>query len=179
MIDLRVVIIAVLAALAVGAGTGAWVAWDVRSTRADLQLLGLRTTYDTATAAAKDESRAAEQALQRQIDDLSETARDDAHQIDTDVVAAGDSTDGLLLAAADLRYSAAACDPGVARRGQAATKAALLYSQLLEESQRLAEGLAQEAERTRAAGATCEAAYDRVKQKYGELWNGRAGLTGK
>ncbi|QBJ04548.1 Rz-like spanin [Pseudomonas phage Lana] len=175
MFDLRAVIIAALSALVIGAGVGAWVAWGVRATQADLDLLGLRNTYDTATAAAKDESRSAEQALQRQIDDLSEKARDDRHEIDTDVAVAGDTTDGLLHAAANLRYSASACDPGVARRGQAATKAALLYSELLEETQRLAKGLAEEAERTRAAGATCEVAYDGVKQKYGELWHERTG----
>lgn len=163
MVDLRVLIIAALAALATGAGVGAWVSWDVRSTRADLDLLELRNTYDRATEAAKDQSRAVEQSLQAQINALGKEARNEVHQIDNDAAVAADSTDRLLQAASD-RFSAAACDPGVARRGQAATSAAYLYSQLLDASQRLAAGLAKEADRARAAGASCEVAYDLVRK---------------
>jgi hypothetical protein len=177
MVDFRVLIIAVLAALAAGAGLGAWTAWDVRSTRADLDLLGLRTTYDNATAAAKDESRAVEQALQLQINDLSKKATDDVHQIDSHAAASVASTDSLLHAATE-RFSAATCDPGVARRGQAATGAAYLYSQLLGESQTLARGLAEEADRARSAGASCETAYDLIRGKLNGLARGPA-VTGK
>lgn len=176
MVDLRVVIIAVLAALAAGAGVGAWTAWDVRSTQADLDLLGLRNTYDAATAAAKEESQAVGRSLQLQINDLSKKARDEVHQIDSDAAAVVGSTDGLLHAA-DQRLSAAACDPGVARRGQAATSAAYLYSQLLEASQHLAAGLAREADRSRAAGASCEVAYDLVRRGLMGLSEGPA-VTG-
>jgi len=163
MFDLKVLIIAVGAALAIGLGAGGYTAWQIRSTQADLDLLGLRKTFDDATAAAKEEARQAEQALQLQINELGKKARDEQKQITDNVAAAGDSTTGLLKAA-DQRISAAACDPGVARRGQAATSAAFLYSQLLGESQHLAKGLAEEADRARAAGASCEVAYDLVRK---------------
>lgn len=162
MFDLKILIIAVGAALAIGAAGGGYAAWSARDTKANLQLLDLRNTYDDATAKAKDASREVEQSLQLQINDLSRKARDESNQIDSNVVAAGGSTDGLLHAATE-RFSAASCDPGVARRGQAATSAAYLYSQLLGESQLLAKGLAEEADRARSAGASCEVAYELVR----------------
>ena len=163
MFDLKVLIIAVGAALAIGLGAGGYAAWQVRSTQADLELLDLRKTYDDATAAAAAQARQREQSMQLQINDLGKKARDEQKQIGDNFLAAGDSTTGLLTAASN-RLSAAACDPGVARRGQAATSAAFLYSQLLGESQQLAKGLAREADSARARGASCEVAYDLMRK---------------
>lgn len=177
MIDLKVVIIAVGAALLSGAAVGAWLAWDIRDTRATVQLLELRQTYDTATKVAKDESLAVERDLQLQINTLGQKGRDDGQKITDNAAAAADSTGGLLQAAA-ASISAAACDTGVARRGQAATRAAALYSELLGESQLMAKGLAEEADRARSAGASCEVAYDLVRKGIGGLAKGPA-LTGK
>ena len=163
MFDLKAIIIAAGIALAIGLGAGGYTAWQIRSTQADLDLLGLRKTFDDATAKANEESRRTEQALQLQINDLGKKARYEHDQIGRNDVAAADSTDGLLKAA-DKRFSAAACDPGVARRGKAATSAAFLYSQLLGESQQLAKGLAREADSARARGASCEVAYDLMRK---------------
>lgn len=173
MIDVRVLIIALGAALLGGAFIGGWVAWDVRDTRAELQLLDLRSTFDTATAAAKDQSHAVELELQDKIDELGKRGRDENLQIAANVTAADDSTGGLLQAAND-RLSAATCDPGVARRGQAAADAAFLYSQLLAESQLLAKDLAEEADRTRSAGSSCEVAYDLVRRGLKSITKGPA-----
>lgn len=162
MVDLKVVIIAVITALLLGAGAGGYAGWSTRDTKANLQLLDLRNTYDNSLAKAKDDSRAVEQTLQGKIDALGEKGRDETNRIDSNAASAGDSTDGLLQAATE-HLSTTACDPGVARRGQAATSAAFLYSQLLGESQHLAKGLAEEADRARSAGASCEVAYDLVR----------------
>lgn len=151
--------LALLAALACGMVVG----WKERDTQANLQLLDLRKTYDDATAKAKDESRAVEQAMQVKINDVGKEARDESHQIDSRSAIADASTDGLLNAAVG-SIRATTCDPGVARRGEAATSAAYLYSQLLGESQRLAKGLAEEADRARAAGVSCEVAYETVRE---------------
>lgn len=148
---------------AVGILVGAFLAWEARSTEADLQLLELRTTFDKALATAREESNAVEQDLQAKINGVGQSAHDEAQQIDANNADAVVSTDGLLDAAAR-SISASACDPGVARRGAAATSAAYLYSQLLGESQRLARGLAEEADRSRLAGASCEVAYDTVRE---------------
>lgn len=176
MFDLKILIIAVGAALLVGLSAGGYAAWQVRDTKANLQLLDLRNTFDQATSKAKDDSHAVERDLQSKIDDLSLKARNETQQIAVHVAAAGDSTDGLLQAA-NTSFGAAACDPGIARRGQAATSAAFLYSQLLGESQHLAKGLAEEADRARSAGASCEVAYDLVRRGIGGLAKGPA-VTG-
>jgi hypothetical protein len=176
MFDLKTLVIAVGAALLGGAAVGGWLAWDIRSTRADVQLLKLTATYQVATAAAKEQSLVVERDLQVQINTLSQKGRDKDHEIDNHAAAVADSTGGLLQAAAS-SFSAATCDPGVARRGAAATRAAALYSELLGESQLLAKGLAEEADRARSAGASCEVAYDLVRKGIGGLAKGPA-VTG-
>lgn len=176
MFDLKVLLLAVCASILAGAAGGGYAAWQYQGVKANNQLLELRRTYDTATTAAKDQSRAVEQGLQRTINDLSKKARDESNQIDSRVAVVASGTDSLLHAA-DQHLSAAACDPGVARRGEAATSAAYLYSQLLGESQRLAAGLAEEADRTRSAGASCEVAYELVRKGIGGIAKGSA-VTG-
>lgn len=173
MFDLKLLIIAVGAALVSGAAVGGWVAWEMRDTKAQLQLLDLRDTFDKATATAKDAAHLVELDLQDKMDSLGKKGRDETQQINANVTAAADSTGGLLQAATT-RFSATACDPGVARRGQAATNTAFLYSQLLGESQLLAKGLAEEADRARSAGASCEIAYDLVRRGLKSITKGPA-----
>lgn len=177
MFDLKTLIIATVAALLGGAAVGAWLAWDIRDTRATVQLLELRGTFETAVAAAKEDNLAVERDLQLQINQLSQKGRDDGQKITNNAAAVADSTGGLLQAAA-ASFSTATCDPGVARRGASATRAAALYSELLRESQYVAKGLAEEADRARSAGASCEVAYDLVRKGIGGLAKGPA-LTGK
>lgn len=177
MYDLKILVIAVVAALLGGSAVGAWVAWDVRSTRATVQLYELRKTFDDATAAAKADNLVVERDLQLQINTLSNKGREDDNRINTHAAAVADSTGGLLQAAA-ASFSTATCDPGVARRGQAATRAAALYSELLGESQLMAKGLAEEADRARSAGTSCEVAYDLVRKGIGGLAKGPA-VTGR
>lgn len=173
MFDLKVLIIAIGAALMGGVCVGGLVAWEMRDTKASLQLLDLRATFDSATAKALEETRMVERDLQAKIDELGKRGSDENLQIAANAAAAGDSTSGLLQATAD-RFSATACDPGVARRGEAATSAAFLYSQLLGESQQLAKGLAEEADRARSAGASCEIAYDLVRRGLKSITKGPA-----
>ena len=177
MFDTKVLIIAVLAALLGGAAVGAWVAWDIRDTRATVQLLELRKTFDDATAAAKADNLVVERDLQLQINTLSQKGRENDKTIDANAAAVTDSIGGLLQAVA-AGIGPATCDPGVARRGASATRAAALYSELLTESQHMAKGLAEEADRARSAGASCEVAYDLVRKGIGGLAKGPA-LTGK
>lgn len=177
MFDTKVLIIAVVAALLGGAAVGAWLAWDIRDTRATVQLLELKDTFETAVAKAKEDNLVVERDLQLQVNELSKKGRENGKTIDTHAAAVDDSTGGLLQAAA-ASISTAACDPGVARRGASATRAAALYSELLGESQHMAKGLAEEADRARSAGASCEVAYDLVRKGIGGLAKGPA-VTGK
>jgi hypothetical protein len=177
VIEIKAVIIAVGAALVIGAGAGGYAAWQYRAMKADNDLLDLRNTFDSATAAAKEQSLGVERELQAQINQVSQKGRDENQKIESNAAVAA-STTGSLLAAADQRFSATACDPGVARRGAAATSAAYLYSQLLGESQRLAEGLAKEADSARSRGQSCEAAYDTVRRGLDLLRKGAAVTAG-
>lgn len=173
MLDLKTLVLAVVLALLGGAAVGAWLGYEYRDNKAVSQLLDLRLTYDKATAAANEQARATEQSLQTQINELGRKGRDETQKINTHADAAADSTAGLLKAAGE-HLSAAACDPGVARRGEAATSAAFLYSQLLGESQLLAKGLAEEADRARSAGASCEIAYDLMRRGLKSIAKGPA-----
>lgn len=160
MIDLKVIALAALAAFVVGAGG----AWYERGVRADRDLLALTNTYTKAYAQAESDARQKEQSMQRTIEALSVEGKKNEQRTKTESAAADRSTDSLLDTAR-VRLSSAACDPGVARRGQAATRAALLYSELLEESQRVAKQLAEEADKRGTAGRICEAYGDAVGGK--------------
>lgn len=177
MFDLKVLIIAVAAALLGGAAVGAWLAWDIRDTRATVQLLELKDTFEQAVAAAKEDNLVVERDLQLQVNELSKKGKENDATIDANAAAVTDSIGGLLQAVA-AGLGPATCDPGVARRGASATRAAALYSELLTESQHMAKGLAEEADRARSAGASCEVAYDLVRKGIGGLSKGPA-LTGK
>lgn len=177
MFDLKVLLLSITAALLGGAAVGAWLAWDIRDTRATVQLLELKDTFETAVAKAKEDNLVVERELQLQVNELSKKGREDDKTIETHAAAVTDSIGGLLQAVA-AGLGPATCDPGVARRGASATRAAALYSELLAESQYMAKGLAEEADRARSAGATCEVAYDLVRKGIGGLSKGPA-LTGK
>lgn len=177
MFDLKTLIIAVVAALLFGMSSSGYVAWQVRSAKADLALLDLRSTYDRASAKAAEDTRSLEHSLQEKLAKLGNKAREEDLEIDQRVAGVVAGTDSLLQAAAHKRLSADSCDPGVARRGAAATSAAYLYSQLLGASQRLAEGLAEEADRARKSGVSCEVAYDLVRKGLKDIAKG-PGLAG-
>ena len=177
MFDLKVLLLSVLAALLGGAAVGTWTGWEIRDTKATVQLLELKDTFETAVATAKEDNLVVERELQLQVNELSKKGREDDKTIETHAAAVTDSIGGLLQAVA-AGLGPATCDPGVARRGASATRAAALYSELLAESQYMAKGLAEEADRARSAGATCEVAYDLVRKGIGGLSKGPA-LTGK
>lgn len=160
MIDLKVTALAAVAAFVVGAGGS----WYLRGVQADRDLLKLTNTYTTAYSKAQGEAREKEQSMQRAIDALSLEGKKNEQRTQAESAAADRSTDSLLDTAR-IRFSATACDPGVARRGEAATRAAILYSELLEASQRMAKYLAGEADKRGTAGRTCEAYGDSIRGK--------------
>ncbi|QYW06489.1 hypothetical protein uan_077 [Pseudomonas phage UAntarctica] len=158
MIDWKAVGLAVL----IGILAGGAAAWFFRGVIADRDLLSLQKTYTDAWQVANKEARDKEQNMQASIDRLSVQGKEDALRIEDDSHAADASTD-QLLETARVRFSAAACDPGVTRRSEAATRAALLYSELLEETQRMAKDLAVEADKRGAAGTICVRAAETMK----------------
>lgn len=144
--------------------SGLLIGYDYRDTKAEAELSGLAATYAKATALASEEARGKEQALQQSVDVLSNQVKANEERKRDDQRAVDGTTRGLLDAAAR-SFSSAGCDPGVARRGEAATRAAALYSELLEGTQRVAKELARTADERGDAGRICEAYGDAVGGK--------------
>ena len=151
-------------ALALMLASGLFLGYDYRDNRAQTQLSSLAETYALATTTASEEARAKERVLQASVDKLSEQVKGNEDRKRGDQLAVDGSTRGLLDAASK-SIGSAGCDPGVARRGQAATRAAALYSELLEGSQRVAAELARTADERGDAGRICEAYGDAVGGK--------------
>lgn len=144
--------------------SGLFIGYDYRDTKANEQMSGLAATYAKATATASEEARAKEQVLQQSVDALSKQVKTNETRKRGDELAVDGTTRGLLNAAAR-GLSSASCDPGIARRGEAATRAAALYSELLEGSQRVAKELARTADERGDAGSICEAYGDTIGGK--------------
>jgi len=88
VIEIKAVIIAVGAALVIGAGAGGYAAWQYRAMKADNDLLDLRNTFDSATAAAKEQSLGVERELQAQINQVSQKGRDENQKIESNAAVA-------------------------------------------------------------------------------------------
>ena len=150
--------------LLIGITAGSLGAWHLRGVEAERDLLALTDTFNTAVIAAQDAARAEEQRLQRQANQLAEEARKDAGKIEEKAVVVGGVTDGLQHAAR-VYASAATCDPGVARRGEAATRAALVLSDMLGQCAAETARLAKSADTSRLAGSTCERFADSLSRQ--------------
>lgn len=151
MIDIR----GFALALTIGVVVGSIGAWHQRGVVADRDLLALRHTFDKAVIAAQDDARAEERRLQITTNQIAQEARKDVQQIDE---AAGvvSAVTGGLQHAASVYASGATCDPGVTRRGEAATQAAMVLSDMLGVCAATTKRMAESADRAYLAGRTCE-----------------------
>lgn len=151
MIDIR----GFALALTIGVVVGSIGAWHQRGVQADRDLLALRGTFDKAVIAAQDDARAEERRLQTTTNQIAQEARKDVQQIDEAAGVVSAVTDGLQHAA-NVYASAVTCDPGVARRGEAATKSAMVLSDMLGQCAAETKRMAESADRSYLAGRTCE-----------------------
>lgn len=158
MIDIRGFAIA----LTIGVLVGSIGAWHQRGVQADRDLLALRGTFDKAVIAAQDDARAEERRLQTTTNQIAQEARKDVQQIDEAAGVASAVTGGLQRAAG-VYASAATCDTGVARRGEAATKAAMVLSDMLGVCAETTKRMAESADRAFLAGRTCERIVDTLR----------------
>jgi hypothetical protein len=117
-----------------------------------------------ARSAAESSARMEEQRRQTEINQV----RNDAKTQNKNAVADGAGADAAgerLHAAADqLASHQCASDTGVARRGQAATGAAMVLSDLFQRADRRAGELAKAYDAARIAGQACERSYDAIKK---------------
>ncbi|MDM1713874.1 DUF2514 family protein [Pseudomonas sp. 165] len=113
-------------------------------------------------AAAK--TRTEEQRRQAAADEEGESARKKLELAQGRAATAESAADGLRGEIARLRDGhRATCDTIAAQQRQAGTSAVVVLGGLLEESDRMAGGLATALERSRIAGLACEAVVDRMK----------------
>lgn len=147
--------------LAIGLVVGSLGAWHLRGVEADRDLLALAKTFETAVQVAQEEARAEER---RRYDAIKTIAGDARNEIENlgPIFSAGADVSVSLQHAASVYAAGASCDPGVARRGAAATEAAILLSDMLSQCSARAAGLAQYADKARIAGSTCERAADAI-----------------
>jgi len=160
--DLKTTLMAGGAALAIGLFVGGVGAWTARGWQADKDLSGLRSTYDRAYAVSSEQARAKEYELQSIADQLRARVPDEDAKTKADAAAADGSVDSLRRAAG-VYAAAASCNPATEQRGQAATKAAGLLSELLAECSATKSELAKASDESYKRALRCEAQYDGVR----------------
>nr|WP_276583586.1 DUF2514 domain-containing protein [Pseudomonas sp. RIT-PI-S] len=115
-----------------------------------------------ARAAAEGNARTEEQRRQTAVNEVGSNARQKSAALAADVAGATGAGQ-RVREAADKLAAGASCspgDPGVARRGEAATRAAMVLSDLYKRADQRAGELAEAYDRARIAGLACESAYD-------------------
>lgn len=158
IIDLKVTMIAAGIALAVGASS----AWVVRGWKADATLSDLQATYARSYATSSEEARAKEAQLQKISEDLQARVKDENEKINADSSAAGAS--GISLHNAATSYAAAAsCDSSAQQRGQTATQAALVLSELFESCRAAKQLVEATADDSYNRALRCESQYDQIR----------------
>lgn len=155
---------ALVAAAGISLITGFGIAWNWQAQRWDADVAAARAQHNAQIAEAKDRGIAEGSRRQAEIESIAEKGRADDAKIDDRATATGGSINGLRESAAMLAKSAS-CDPDIARRGEAATRAASLLSDLLGKSLERNRDLAEIADRARERGLRCESAYEAVAGK--------------
>lgn len=117
-----------------------------------------------ARSAAESSVRMEEQRRQTQINQVRNDAKAQSKNAVADSVGADAAGDRLYIAADQLAARQCVTDTGVARRGQAATRAAMVLSDLFQRADRRAGELAKAYDAARIAGQTCERSYDAIKK---------------
>lgn len=114
---------------------------------------------------AQESARTEEQRRQTAINQVANDARKEQAAAIDDGDRADAAGDRLHVAAQELasRASCTTGDPGIAQRGEAARRAALVLSDLLSRADARAGELAKAYDRARIAGLACEAAYGALR----------------
>lgn len=149
----------IAAGLIIGLAVGASGAWYVQGLRSSNTVSSLKESFEADKTKAREEGIAEGKRKQTLANDVAAQGRKDDEQIDKRADAAGSAAGGLQHDAA-VYASAASCDPGIARRGEAATRAAGVLSDLLGQCGTAYSGMARIADQARARGLRCELIMD-------------------
>lgn len=146
---------AALALMALSAA-GAW-QWQANSY--ERQISDIRGEYAEAARQAEARARSEEQRRQVAVEGIRRDAQEQIAAVAADAAAADDAAGRLRARVAELSRRPASC-AGAADGGEAADAARLVLADVLSRVDAAAGELAAYADRSRIAGAACEAAYD-------------------
>lgn len=152
------------AGLLLGFLVGSGGAWYVQGLRSDTAIAAQAETFNTTVSKAKEDGAAEEKRRADSVAQAAEEGRKENAKVETNATVNAGATVSLSNAATS--YAAAAtCDTGPTRRGEAATRAAMVLSDLLGKSNQRASQLAKTADDARTRGLTCERAYQALKTR--------------
>lgn len=152
------ILAAVLLAMAItAAGT-----WQVQENRYGKKLADIQRDQAIAITNAGAAARQEEQRRQAAVNKEASDAREQSKAAAVDAGAADAAGERLHVEAGKL--AATSCgDPGVARRGETATRAAMVLSDLLQRADKRAGELAVAYDQARIAGLACERTYESIR----------------
>lgn len=149
---------AVLALMALSAAG----AWQWQGSRYQAQISKLEAGYAESARQAEARARSEEQRRQTAIEGIRRDAQEQIAAVAADAAAADDAASRLRARVTELSRRPASC-PGVADGGEAADPARDLLAVMLGRLDEAAGGVAEFADRSRAAGLTCQFAYEALK----------------
>lgn len=121
-----------------------------------------RAEWSEAARQAEARARSEEQRRQNVIEGIRRDAQEKIAAVAADAAAADDAASRLRARVAQLSRRPASC-PGAAGGGEAADPARDLLAVMLSRLDAAAGGIAEFADRSRAAGLTCQVSYEAVK----------------
>ena len=149
---------AVLALMALSAAG----AWQWQGNRYERQISDIRAANAEAALVALAQARSEEQRRQTAIEGIRRDAQEKIAAVAADAAAADDAASRLRARVTELSRRPASC-PGAAGRGEAAAAARDLLAVMLSRLDEAAGGVAEFADRSRAAGLTCQVSYEALK----------------
>lgn len=144
--------------------SAASVTWQVQDWRYGKQLAEIGKAQALAITEAGNSARQEEQRRQSVVNKEASDAREQNKAAAVDAGAADAAGERLHVEAG--KFAAAACgDPGVAKRGASATRAAMVLSELFQRADKKAGELAAAYDRARIAGLACERSYESLRRR--------------
>lgn len=126
------------------------------------ELAGVRAEWSETARQAEARARSEEQRRQTAIEGIRRDAQEKIAAVAADAAAADDAASRLRARVTELSRRPASC-PGVADGGEATDAARDLLAVMLGRLDEAAGGVAEFADRSRAAGLTCQVSYEAVK----------------
>lgn len=155
-------LIALAAAVLALMALSAMCAWQWQANSYERQISDIRGEYAEAARQAEARARSEEQRRQTAIEGIRRDAQDKIAAVAADAAAADDAASRLRARVAQLSRRPSSC-AGASGGGQAADPARDLLAVMLSRLDEAAGGVAEFADRSRAAGLTCQRSYEAVK----------------